>query len=183
MYYGIGNHEYRVKIYPDKYPVVYEEYTGALKEMGVHVLENGFLDIEGTNISIGGIMIGAEFYRRKKGVSMSPDDVFKLIGKRDGDRYTILLAHDPDHFESYAASGVDLVFSGHVHGGIMRLPVLGGVISPKLELFPHYDGGLYTCGSTQMVLSRGLGYHTLPIRLFNPGELISIELSPCKVMR
>ena len=67
--------------------------------------------------------------------------------------------------------------SGHVHGGLMRLPFLGGVISPAMKLFPEYDGGIFSEGNAKMVLSRGLGSHTLPIRIFNPGELILIRLT------
>ena len=62
--------------------------------------------------------------------------------------------------------------------GFMRLPVLGGVLSPALRLFPRYDGGLYEEGKSKMVLGRGLGTHTLPIRVFNPGELIVVRLEP-----
>ena len=66
--------------------------------------------------------------------------------------------------------------SGHVHGGLMRLPVLGGVISPRLRLFPRYDGGRFERDKKVMILGRGLGTHTLPIRIFNPGELVVIHL-------
>ena len=72
----------------------------------------------------------------------------------------------------------DLVLSGHVHGGIMRLPFLGGVISPTLRLFPRYDGGLFREDGSTMILGRGLGSHTIPIRIFNPGELIVVDLEP-----
>ena len=58
----------------------------------------------------------------------------------------------------------------------MRLPVLGGVISPAIRLFPRYDGGEFKEGNSTMILSKGLGTHTLPLRIFNPGELVVIEL-------
>ena len=82
------------------------------------------------------------------------------------------------YFPAYAEWGADLVLSGHVHGGIMRLPLLGGVISPTLRLFPRYDGGLFQEGGSTMILGRGLGSHTIPIRIFNPGELVVVELEP-----
>ena len=66
--------------------------------------------------------------------------------------------------------------SGHVHGGFMRLPILGGVLTPAFKLFPKYDGGEFREGTATMILSRGLGTHTLPIRIFNPGELVVIHL-------
>ena len=68
------------------------------------------------------------------------------------------------------------MLSGHVHGGIMRLPLLGGVLSPSLRFFPKYDGGLFREGGSRMILGRGLGSHTIPVRVFNPGELVVIEL-------
>lgn len=89
-----------------------------------------------------------------------------------------MIAHNPEYFEAYAGWGADLTVSGHVHGGVMRLPFLGGVISPRLTLFPKYDGGMFERNGRFMVVSRGLGTHTLPIRIFNPGELIMIELNP-----
>ena len=95
-------------------------------------------------------------------------------------KYEIMIAHDPFYFDAYAETDADLILSGHVHGGIMRLPLLGGVISPRLQLFPKYDGGKFEKNNTTMILSRGLGCHTLPIRIFNPGELICLTLSPCK---
>ena len=70
-----------------------------------------------------------------------------------------------------------MVVSGHVHGGIMRLPVLGGVLSPNMTLFPKYDGGRFDVGRSAMILSRGLGTHTIPLRIFNPGELVVLKLS------
>ena len=111
---------------------------------------------------------------------MSSEYLDGLIGKAEEESYQILLAHNPEYFETYADWGADLTLSGHVHGGIMRLPVLGGVISPKLVLFPKYDGGHFIRKDAHMVLSRGLGMHTIPIRIFNPAELVLIHLKPCK---
>ena len=97
------------------------------------------------------------------------------LGKPDEEKFTCLLAHHPDYFESYAAWGADVVFAGHVHGGMVRIPFWRGVVSPGVRFFPKYDGGIFKEGEATMVLSRGLGMHTIPIRLFNPGELIVAE--------
>ena len=72
----------------------------------------------------------------------------RLLGKPSAGEYNILIAHNPDYFPAYAEWGADLVLSGHVHGGIMRLPLLGGVLSPALRLFPKYDGGLFQEGGS-----------------------------------
>ncbi len=180
IYYGLGNHEYRMKIYPEEYGVAYPDYVLALKEMGIEVLENEHLDIEGSNIRIQGLMIDRMYYKRFEHHRMTGEYIDELTGGLDENRYNIMLAHNPEYFEAYAESGADLVLSGHVHGGIVKLPYLGGVISPRLRLFPKYDGGIYEAGKCQMILSRGLGYHTLPVRLFNPGELIRVRLMPAK---
>ena len=80
------------------------------------------------------------------------------------------------YFEEYAAWGAELTVSGHVHGGIVKLPFIGGVISPALILFPKYDGGRYDTLGKTLILSRGLGTHSIPVRMFNPGEIVLIDL-------
>ena len=90
--------------------------------------------------------------------------------------YTILLSHRPELFESYVHCNIDLVLSGHAHGGQFRLPFIGGLIAPNQGLFPQYDAGLYTSGSTNMIVSRGLGNSIIPIRFNNRPEVVVIEL-------
>lgn len=85
-----------------------------------------------------------DYYKKLSRREMKVSYLNSLLGRPSSDEYNILIAHNPDYFKAYAAWGADLVLSGHVHGGIMRLPVLGGVLSPSLRLFPRYDGGLYT---------------------------------------
>ncbi len=178
VYYGIGNHEYRMKIYSDTYGDSYEKYLNRLKKAGITVLDNESVRKE--NLCITGVSIERLYYKRFRKIKMDEAYLDSLVGKAQEDTYQILLAHNPEYFEEYAEWGADLVLSGHVHGGIMKLPVLGGVISPKLVLFPKYDGGLFKRNKAIMVLSRGLGMHTLPIRIFNPGELVVIHLKSCQ---
>lgn len=89
---------------------------------------------------------------------------------------TILLSHRPELFDTYAVSGVNLVFSGHAHGGQFRLPFIGGLVAPNQGLFPEYDSGLYTEGATSMLVSRGIGNSIIPIRFNNRPEVIVVEL-------
>lgn len=90
--------------------------------------------------------------------------------------YTILLSHRPELFETYQDYPIDLIFSGHTHGGQFRLPFLGGILAPHQGFFPIYDGGLYTEETSQMVLSRGLGNSLFPFRINNRPEIILVEL-------
>ena len=186
VYYGLGNHEYRMKIYPEDYSDAFERYIERLKATGIVVLDNEATEIwlreeqKHTILRIVGVSIDRKYYKRFKKTKMEASYLKKALGESKENAYQILLAHNPEYFEEYAAWGADMVLSGHVHGGIMKLPIFGGVISPKLVLFPKYDGGRFENGKATMILSRGLGMHTLPIRIFNPGELVVIHLLPCK---
>jgi len=89
-----------------------------------------------------------------------------------------LLAHRPELFETYVDAGVDLVFSGHAHGGQFRLPFVGGLVAPNQGFFPEYDAGLFSEGSTTMIVSRGVGNSIIPIRFNNRPEIVVAELKP-----
>ena len=153
VYYGNGNHEQRIRLHPDVYGDMAERYKNALTEMGIAPLVNCHVILPEYGIAIYGAEIGEDYYQR------------------------IWLAQmDPDYFPQYAAWGADLTLSGHVHGGVVRIPVWGkGVISPAWRLFPKYDGGIFREGAKTMVLSRGMGSHTIPVRIFNPAELWVID--------
>ena len=97
-----------------------------------------------------------------------------LTAEKQG--YTILLSHRPEWFELYRDFGLDLVFSGHAHGGQFRLPLVGGIIAPNQGFFPRYDAGIFTEGNTTMVVSRGLGPSIIPLRINNRPELVVAEL-------
>ena len=176
VYYGNGNHEQKTRLYPEEYGAMYEEYAEELKETGVRHLVNSKVELPAFNMSIYGLEIGREYFKKFKPVEMDVAYLEGLLGRPKTSGYCVLIAHNPDYFETYVKWGADLVVSGHVHGGLMRLPYLGGVISPTLRLFPKYDGGEYKKDRSVMILGRGLGTHTLPIRIFNPGELVVIEV-------
>ncbi len=178
IYYGMGNHEYRAGLYSEQYGNIYEEYMSGLHSCGIEPLINETVSLPSANINICGLQMDRCYYKRFRKYPMKEDYLPEVLGKPQQDKFQILIAHNPEYFEEYAKWGADLVVSGHVHGGLMRLPYLGGVVSPKLTLFPKYDGGRFREGNSEMILSRGLGTHTLPIRIFNPGELIMIRLRP-----
>ena len=93
-----------------------------------------------------------------------------------GSEYCVLLSHRPEAFEAYANQKVDLVLSGHAHGGQFRVPFVGGMIAPNQGFFPKYDAGIYTQDNTAMIVSRGVGNSIIPVRVNNRPEIVSIEL-------
>lgn len=99
----------------------------------------------------------------------------KLIGDTGGE-FNILLSHRPEQFNAYKEMGVDLVFSGHAHGGQIRLPFIGGIIAPNQGFFPKFTQGVYSNEATSMVVSRGLGNSIFPLRIFNRPELVVVTL-------
>ena len=179
VYYGNGNHEHRMKLYPETYGDMALRYGEALAALGIEPLVNEKAVLAEYGIAVCGAEIGKEFYRRFQVRQMPEDYMTNLLGQAPGDLYTVLLAHNPDYFPMYAKWGADLVVSGHVHGGVVRIPFLNrGVLSPGIRLFPRYDGGVFHEGKSTMLLSRGLGMHTIPVRLFNPAELWIVDFEP-----
>ena len=195
-YTALGNHEYRAKIYPEVYGTMYDEFAAKTKEYNIPILSNSFHYFEENNIKVSSADIDRSFYKRFKVYHMDDDYIESLIGKLEDDKYNILLAHNPDYFKYYNAYGSDLILSGHVHGGLIRLPLLHGVAHPGIRFFPKYSGGVYDENGKfvryadsyvssknaiiRLIVSCGIGFHTLPLRLFNPGELIFITIDTKK---
>lgn len=178
IYYGNGNHECRIRKHTDKFGDRYARYTGYLRELGVQLLENSqaAASIKGNPFTFYGYELEERHYKKSNFKKLEACELTNVFGSPDETRYNILLAHNPVGFDAYASWGADLTVSGHVHGGIIRIPGIGGVISPQARLFPKYDAGLFQKGERSMVVSPGLGTHTVNIRIFNPAQLIVITL-------
>ena len=178
VYYSNGNHEQRLKEYPETYGS-YEDFIKELLPAGVKILENDsvYMRESSVRIRISGLELPCEGYRRSVRKAVSAKEVRNLLGEADLDSYQILLAHDPTYYPAYKRWGADLVLSGHTHGGIIRIPNWRGVITPQGRFFPKYSGGFYKEGSQAFVVSRGLGTHTVNVRLLNQPELIVLTLS------
>ncbi len=177
VYYGVGNHESKM-FFMDKYKRQRDQLVYGLQRSGVHLIHNKSYEIADSNVVITGLDIPHEYYSRIIHRYTNGNELEGWLKKKDDEKYNVLLAHDPSHFEAYCEYGSDLVFSGHVHGGLIRLPYLGGLISPEYKLFPKYDAGVYEKGGTKMLVSRGLGSHTINIRINNRPELIMVRLLP-----
>lgn len=178
VFYSLGNHEYSMmrKGYEDLDK--YEAYKEFLENNQVEFLEDEtiFLEKETSRIAVSGLMIDQVYYDKLHKKTMGPGLIDKHLGTFDPQVFHILMAHNPDFFPNYAAWGADLVLSGHVHGGIVRFPFIGGLVSTNFKLFPPYDAGLYHHGNSTMILGRGLGAHTIKIRINNRPELIVVKV-------
>ena len=173
VFYSLGNHESRSRVYLKTYHDLYERYRDALGTIGVSMLDNESTEFNGIRIT--GLTLPEIYYNKRKMPVLTPEELRSLIGDREQNRPGILLAHDPEYFGAYAGYGADIVLSGHFHGGIVRL--FGhGLISPRFTLFPKYTAGIYEQGHTRMLVNRGLGGHHIPWRLFNPGEIILLNI-------
>lgn len=179
VYYVNGNHEYRLKYGSEKSRDSYENYSDKIKSFGVHLLEDTCerAEINKMPLCIWGFELSGDYYQRFRRCELTKDQISEKIGEPDTGCYNILLAHHPLYFDAYASWGADLTLSGHLHGGIIRLPYFGGVISPQFRLFPRYDRGLYTQMGKKMIVSAGLGSHTIPIRVNNPPELVVLDFT------
>ena len=100
-----------------------------------------------------------------------------LAGIDHPEAYTILLTHRPELFQVYADNGMDLSFAGHAHGGQFRVPFVGEVYAPGQRFWPKYSEGRRRIGSSELIISRGLGNSTFPQRLLNRPEVVSVELN------
>ena len=97
--------------------------------------------------------------------------------QNESDGYMILLSHRPELFDLYVETEMDLVFSGHAHGGQFRLPFIGGLVAPNQGFFPKYDAGQFKEENTTMIVSRGVGNSIIPIRINNRPEIIVARLT------
>ena len=95
----------------------------------------------------------------------------------ENDCLTVLLSHRPELFDTYVQKGVNLVFSGHAHGGQIRIPFVGGLVAPGQGLFPKYDAGVFAQGNTTLIVSRGLGNSIIPLRINNRPEIVIVTLN------
>jgi predicted MPP superfamily phosphohydrolase len=173
-YYVPGNHEARI----DNYDVLRD----GLAQAGVVVLENQRLTLQRNGDTMTLIGLTDPSFRPYNIPDDEPTFVthsLEALNVEEG--YTIVLSHRPELFHVYAQQGVDLVFTGHAHGGQFRLPLMGGLFAPNQGLFPKYDAGLYVAGDTWMLVSRGIGNSSIPFRFNNPPEitLTLLECSPC----
>lgn len=178
-YYANGNHEQRMKEDPEKYLDAYQTYKEKLEAAGVHFLENEKmqLDWDGTEVELYGLEIPSENYTKFRRSYYKLEKMTEQLGEADASKYNVLIAHNPIFMKTYLAWGADLVLSGHLHGGVVRIPGIGGVISPQFTLFPRYSGEMRKEKDATTVVSKGIGIHTIKVRLFNPAEVVVMHIN------
>lgn len=174
VYYVYGNHEGELS------SKLKSEITAFLKENGVIVLDNDYISIEKNNekINLYGLCYTQKYYSYKGGKKhiITENYIKNKLGTIDKNKYNILLTHNPLFFDAYSGYGFDLTLSGHVHGGLIRLPFIGGILSPERKFFPQYSAGVYEKGNSKLVVSRGLSRGTKGFRFFNRPDVVSITL-------
>ena len=171
VYFISGNHEARMREYDD--------LKMGLVDAGVVVLENQQVQItkEGEHITLIGVddpsfRTDYLFGDAESVIKQATADL-----QNETDSFTILLSHRPELFDTYVDSGVDLVFSGHAHGGQFRIPLVGGLVAPNQGFFPKYDAGQFNRENTTMIVSRGVGNSIIPVRFNNRPEIIVVTLN------
>ena len=169
-YYVTGNHETRVS--------KYDELKIGMETAGVVILADTKTEISLENEKITLIGVNDPSHQTDYLFGDSGTVIDNKLNElhTENDGFTVLLSHRPELFEVYADNGINLVLSGHAHGGQFRLPLVGGLVAPNQGLFPKYDAGLYTQGHTNMVVSKGIGNSIIPFRFNNNPEVILIEL-------
>lgn len=181
VYYSLGNHEQRLKEDPDKYMQnAYSNYKKVLQSSGVRFLENKTEEfmLDRLCVRISGLELPIKTYKKFRKHKVTAADICRRIHRADSGKYNILLAHNPVFFPAYKEWGADLTVSGHLHGGIIRIPGLGGIITPQATLFPKYSGEMTQEGNQAIAVSKGLGTHTINLRFCNYAEIVVISLQP-----
>ncbi len=164
VYYVTGNHE--IALY-----ATYPPFERELRNAGVTVLNNEsvLLEQNGQNI----VLLGLSDPNAN---DLARDERIALMQSCSQEYFTVVLSHRPELFDDYCTARADVVLTGHAHGGQVRLPFLGGLYAPGQGLLPQYDAGLFTQGTTHMIVSRGIGNSLFPFRVNNRPELAVIEL-------
>lgn len=171
IYYVFGNHEENMSDEKQN------EFINEIKEKtNVILLNNDKLELE-DNFNIYGFSHQVKYYLASTKEKINLKYIEERIGKIDTSEFNLLISHDPLLYDLYSEYGFDVVLSGHLHGGIINIPFIGGLLSPDFTFFPKYYKGVNKIKDTSLVISRGLGYgYMIPIRMFNRAEVVIINL-------
>ncbi|HOK42669.1 MAG TPA: metallophosphoesterase [Thermoclostridium caenicola] len=185
IYMCLGNHEQIAewKELESESEYGYDAFIRKVREYGVRILNNEteILEKDGDQIRIIGLTLALYHYSRRdepyadENLLLKTPYIEEAVG-RAGEGFNLLLVHNPSYFREYTAWGADLILVGHMHGGVIRIPFKGGLLSPEHVFFPEFDAGLFEEGTGKMIVNRGLGNSAIQMRLFNRPELTEITL-------
>ncbi|MEG0308115.1 MAG: metallophosphoesterase [Clostridium sp.] len=177
VYFVLGNNEQ--KLDNDKSDFLMKK----LRQIGVKILNNRKVKLtKGDNtVNLYGMWFSLSYYRDmsseySKDIYFKEENMKNILGLCNDKEYNILLTHNPLYFDTYTKWGADLVIAGHVHGGLIRLPLLGGLLSPERKFFPKYSAGEYSIEGSKLILNTGLGSKIIIPRVFNRPEISVITL-------
>lgn len=184
VYYSYGNHESRLRNPETIKHLYFLNYMEQAKRVGVTVMETESMEISlgGNPVVLSALELELEYYEKGHVTPMEPDYMENHLPVQHRELFQILLAHNPAYAKEYVNWGADVTFCGHNHGGLIRIPGIGSVISPQFSFFPKYDNGIYREGDKYVITSRGLGTHTFHIRIFNRAELLFVKFLPEKFL-
>lgn len=171
--YVTGNHEAR--------RMDLSALEAGLAARGVRVLRDDWMPLArgGEEIALLGLddpgFAAREDWTLAEGLDQTQARLSALLAQA-GDRFSLVLSHRPELLPAYAEAGADLVLSGHAHGGQVRLPGIGGLFAPGQGILPRLTSGVHARGETRLVVSRGLGNSSFPLRVFNPPEIVTVTL-------
>ena len=166
VYYVTGNHEWDSGAIG---PLLF-----MLGESGAVVLRNQYVKLEAGGDAI---LIAGTDDPNGPADMVKPEEFVRRMYESEGRLFTVMLEHRNGHLALYNELSVDLLLSGHAHGGIIRIPFTDGLIGPNREFLPTYTNGVYTMGDTNMVVSRGIGNHTGWPRFLNNPHVVVVELA------
>ena len=183
VYYVNGNHESRMKEDPEYYGDGYGRYLHKLRMLGIENLNDCSVPYPGdSGLQLSGVELDGTYYKKVRPAELTVETMQEKLGEPDPSRFQLLLAHTPAFSKAYAGWGADLVLCGHYHGGIVGLPGNRGLISTQYKLFEPYSKGCFPLktnsgeASKQMIVSAGLGTHTIKFRFCNPQQLVCLDL-------
>ena len=170
VYYVTGNHEYWLDTSE------YENLMDGLASAGVIILDDQVVEISRGDAKFR--LVGLDDKSLADGTLGTLLNNAQNVAHEDSEKkeFTVVLAHEPQYLARYAGTCVDLVLSGHAHGGQFRLPFVGGIVAPDQGFLPEYTAGEYYMNGTEMIVSRGLGNSVIPVRMFNYPEIVCVEL-------
>jgi len=168
VYYVTGNHEWDTGMNSAR-----NELFSVLRENDVTVLQNQYRQLTIGDDSI--VLIGLQDPGGPADM-IKPDEYINNVIQHENPEFLMVLNHRNYSLEQFSRLGVNLILSGHAHGGMVRLPFTDGLIGAQMELFPTYTRGVYTSGDTKMVVTAGLGNHVGWTRFLNNPQVVVVEL-------